>query len=389
MATRRCLRCVGPPKNRIFLNPLRHHRRSSNLSKLFRSYDETNKCNGNVSDIIMDVSAVQNVERELELYPRRLPHNAKPLDAFRGGKRLYVTDISTKYCELKFFYESALFAGTVPSAFTEKGTQIHKALEVVSDTSHGIAPVSVSPEITLNEADELWIKFYHNTLRLQALAENRRSVREIYVFGKLSGVPVSGYIDELAFNASKNEVIINDTKSRHSAKIPEYRDRLTAYHQVLVYYRLLSEMLHMSADQLYTLVSEMFPSVVDLPLSVEFVASLDSSGSAIATNNSTPRAQLAAMAETLARVRSVCTLSKDLSVTYVRGAGSSNPKVLQTLDYQFDKATLDQLLEFSLEFWLGKRDAIGVSMEERAKCRSCAMFSHCEWGQVVHKAAGG
>lgn len=373
MATRRHLR------PRIGIDML-HKRQASNLSDLFKNYD-SRTVPEDVSKIVMEVSNTTSTREIIEprWYPRKLAGSITPYQQFRKGARLYVTDLSTKYCELKFFYEEAMFKEKT-TTYTKEGTQVHKALEVVSDQQLGVVPVPAEIEPEMSDADQLWAKFYHNVARLKAMLENRLSVREIYVFGKISQAYVSGYIDELKYK--DQQITVNDTKSRHSSKIPEFRDRLTAYHQVLVYHHLLDTMINSDLEMLEKTVVAMFPNLLDVPLSAVVKETLN-------VTDNTPRDRLRLMVDILREVKRSCILSNHLQVTYVKRTSADESSVLDTLNYQFDQQTLDELLEFSMGFWLGKREAIGVSIEERNKCRFCAMYPHCEWGHIVKKAADG
>lgn len=66
---------------------------------------------------------------------------------------------------------------------------------------------------------------------------------------------------------------------------------------------------------------------------------------------------------------------------------TSGIKVLANLAYEVDQERLDNLLQFSTDFWIGKRPPLGVESDEiGVKCGNCVWARVCDWRNKMESA---
>ncbi|ANB12365.1 hypothetical protein AWJ20_616 [Sugiyamaella lignohabitans] len=298
-----------------------------------------------------------------------------PLSLYRNNKKLNVTDISTKYCELLDFYD--LRSGKkVETAAMAAGTVVHLALE--KEAEKHLVKVTLPDTLKLSREEEMAKKFLDLIARLNAMLAGH-AVREFYTFGLVDDCLITGYIDELG-RGPDNSLIISDTKSRVKGTLPPVSQRLSAYHQLLVYHKLLLSMLHdselaQSLPRLY----EAFEVDPNRPFSNEFVIALENKYSSLSLIESRLR-------ELLHKVAFKLNVSDEIQVSYRRSTGTNAGALIDTCRYIYDEQAFQELKEFSLQFWRGERDAIGVDPAERNKCRTCQWFDRCEWRATMDAA---
>ncbi|WFD40736.1 uncharacterized protein MJAP1_003725 [Malassezia japonica] len=275
-----------------------------------------------------------------------------------------------------------------------RGTEIHDALE------REVQPVELTFRFE-TPADE-WA-LYVLQFAASLCAARRGRAREVPVLGFVHGRLVRGIVDELRFE--KGGVVVSDTKTRHSARLPSEADQMQARLQCMLYKRLI--------DGLYTgitgtempgrdphaepvafaAVAETLRIDLDARLSDAFLQDV---AEMIATT-ATPwhvaqvdglslrtAVDLAREALLLLLQDTPMPIGEKLELVYVcRGnakplgveAFADAPDVLQTYLYH-----LFTLLR-------GVRRPEGVDVQSTRRCDSCAWREGCEWRAAQASAA--
>lgn len=295
-----------------------------------------------------------------------------PADIFHVSK-LNVTTLTLPYCELRSLYERCQGERRVSKAMAA-GTKAHAKLEKVALDKAQVKVIKIPNDIDeLLSKEERWAqKIIGQITTLRALKEGH-TVRELYVHGILGGFLITGYIDEI--NPNNGLVDIVDIKTRTSSLEPDLTQRLSAYHQVQIYYELLRQMTsdplknfedlysHMALDPLKTFGLD-FQNFLKDNLCKEY------------SNLKSLESELVAILKYFDGE-----ISDILRVKYITLGG----KLKGEASYQYDYSALAQLIDYSLGFWKGTRSPLGVSSSEIQKCTNCTMRSKCKWSELLHE----
>uniref|UniRef100_A0A060T6V7 Exonuclease V, mitochondrial n=1 Tax=Blastobotrys adeninivorans TaxID=409370 RepID=A0A060T6V7_BLAAD len=298
-----------------------------------------------------------------------LPHRldkVSPMALFRPQK-FSVTDLTTQYCELRSFYQFIMSEPPIDTRRMEEGTRIHKELE-------DAAKVSVQvPEEAVHTPEDAWAaKFLTNIDTIGQFHQNGMT-RELYVFGTLRGHLVTGYIDLVEMTADKRCRIV-DTKTRKSHSLPVESQQASAFHQLLLYHELFDQLRGDPIDM--KVLADRMGIDPQRPISQML---LDTFGK--------PAQSLQSVYQDLNQAFSTLPPpSSNLRVDYMTNVGRGvhrHVTTLASIEYQFDPAVLDELIEFSLAFWQGQRNPLGVQAHELTKCEWCPMAPKCKWRESL------
>lgn len=323
-----------------------------------------------------------------------------PFDRFRARRKaLSVTDlVSGVWCEQQFKYR--LERGFKRTSAMKKGTKAHKVLEEEIHTT-------VQVEITTNE-DQWGLKLFN---MCQGLLSLRRGglTRELNVFGFLNGHFIQGIIDEISYTNPRAHVVteappaaasdensdsdsdggvplpidltgssppstpkhklvayVSDTKTRATQTIPGGSQFRSTALQLMFYHHLLSGLLAGDVD--FPKVLENFELDGSKNFSDNFLAQIASLDSDISIEELLENSSLWGLWRILQRKlrESINTVSDTLTVNY-RSQKYSN--IMETKTFDHDKAFLTKHLNHTIDWWEGKRPAVGVEIEEAWKCK--------------------
>ncbi|KAJ7083386.1 exonuclease V [Mycena belliarum] len=221
-------------------------------------------------------AAGPSISIEIEATPME---NQTPIHKYRWRGTLSVTDIvSLAWCEVQFDYglqqKRSRRLADRPASFTldsgkqivvqqdvaarndkttKRGRFIHKELEL--ELQHEEIKIGISSE------EERWALRLLNFLSSLVSLITEGCVREVPVVGIVNGVAVVGIIDELRLRAppssaaellptttdptppSEHTIRVIDTKTRRSSSLPSDEDTEPARLQVMLYHRLLADLL--------------------------------------------------------------------------------------------------------------------------------------------------
>ncbi|CAN6604714.1 hypothetical protein TRVA0_002S04566 [Trichomonascus vanleenenianus] len=319
------------------------------------------------------------------------------LRAVVGTTKYSVTDLATHYCELRTFYDTITVEPRQDRESMTRGTEIHLSLEKSVNIEE---MVKLDPSVLLTREDEWARKLYTAKTRLDQLNDLGK-VREVYVIGLVNDRVVSGYIDLLDVTQD-GEIKIIDTKSRASKTLPLESQQRSAFHQVQLYRYLLNAMITEGRGYLNTFeeIARRLHLQMDVPLSQELVELMypppeESSGLfseelSDYTDGSGEKALrdvVRDLAETLHQLRRP--VSDRMEVEYVGRRGRGREKEIYTIgsiEFAYDEESVHQLADYSLAFWEGKRNPMGVPVDEYYKCMHCSMAPRCRWKASISQS---
>ena len=384
-------------KSVVVVRPLLFKKFSSTSVRIneFDKKDDNKLAAGSIQDGFLNHTVSELIKSQFKEYAdvtasdRFLPTKLNP-----GAPRLYdkkfsVTDLSGQYCELLKFYDLILTPSVRETTKAmDRGTEIHKMLETAANRDDNRIIVSKEGEILLTKEDVWATKLLNLYAGLRDFFLFDK-VREVYVFGILNDELVTGYIDLLQrTDNDPHRIKLVDSKSRSRKSLPGVYQQITAYHQLLIYHKLFRQMIDGETN-----IGRMFEILEldpDRELNTDLIASAeDPDGHLVGgLRTTTLRSLIHSLQESVfARYQKH---SFDLMVEYITMRGRGENKEVHTvgkLEYDYDEKTLRQVLDYSLGFWRGTRDSIGVSVEEIDKCKSCKLQEKCEWTHKLQQTS--
>lgn len=330
----------------------------------------------------------------------------------------------------------------------QQGSKVHKKLE---DEVHTTVKIEI-----INKEDGFGLRLWNLVQGLRTLRDTGLT-RELEVWGLVDGNLVNGVIDHLGYDnpnpefeeelssqgsqpsqsqavisdyfpppksgkpsVSNRQIFLTDVKTRGSLAPVSTTIIRPAKIQLLLYHRLLSDMVAdnldffkvfrrygLDADERF---SDTFMSQIgelhdeiffDTPTSSaeEYMELLRNAGKGSATQDDSstvmPEPDSSPGVPDLLNygsLRELVTLVKDeIRLTFPRGADSLGPilrvqyvfredgRELTTHDFPVSPATLDAYLAGDMSWWRGERRPAGVTIEEAFKCSSCEFAARCKW----------
>lgn len=239
--------------------------------KLLKSYDKNNDAlEKMLYDSFQDFSSQLGVKL------------AESLKMLNNSKYYFANNPQNTFKQFKDLLDHGKISKR-QKTFMDSGTALHKKIE---------ESIKAETDLTLPDIEELklsssgvWAsRFLDTMMKMQNMyiraielskngmdatslsLSNSLKAREIYVFGEHNGNIITGFIDQVGlevFNeaemfdaketgdssASSSSglpsdlmLVVTDTKTRMSPTLPPLSQRISAYHQVLIYQKLLSDM---------------------------------------------------------------------------------------------------------------------------------------------------
>lgn len=310
-----------------------------------------------------------------------------PFERFKPKGYLSVTDLVGKYCELMSYYEMWTGVRREQTASMRAGTDVHRELELMAQRDiPGELVEAYSQLVPVAESnEEQWaLKMFDIVAKAVALA-NGASARELYVVGELHGTIVTGYIDEVRLDGATMTVV--DTKSRATLRLPPQSQINSAYHQVLIYQRLLAMLLDGTTSLEVCL--ERLGLDMDSPFSGAFVDVLRGTAhnlSSLGLGDVLTLRSLARSAQ-CAVSRLPHALADATVVEYISSAPTRSAEHIGKVEFDRDDATLDEVLQFAFDMWHGRRYPLGVDAADINRCVRCQFKYRCQWRKLAQEYA--
>jgi exonuclease V len=273
-----------------------------------------------------------------------------------------ISDISSQYwCERQMEYNYRY--GRRITEEIKGGRLIHEELEEETNV-----PVILQPK---SYADAMYKNLYESCVALDSLKKNGKT-REVRLYGFLSSYKLVGKVDELQFE--DGTTMISEDKTRASAKIPSESQMLTHKIQVLLYRRLLGDIV---AGR-YT--SENFRKAYGtstLRITEEFRHQLGALGIGTALQS------VDAVADSYFKGMLSLRVSDTLQLRYIDQFTGNEIKLYK---FQYSNEEAQQIVQYALKYWDGERKSLPVPEQESWKCNYCVFFGkECKvwWPQKV------
>lgn len=324
------------------------------------------------------------------------------LSIYRKSRILSVTDlVSVHWCDVQVSYALEMSSGqSVSRLETTKamiqGTERHEILEKEFHDKVIIKDITTSEDICA-------VRWFHLLIGLNELQIHGRS-REFPVMSVLNrensrfssmteSILISGVIDEICLPKTcfsddiSSSIRIHEVKTRSSKRLPSKSQQEQAQLQILLYGKLLSDMLN-HTNEIYRHAQETLLLDMKLPLSDELQIHLQ-------VND--PGGFLASHAYPLVTLDILWQwIEKEFAKTFVHlKLDQIQPtSMIYEVDYEYEGISLERVqytycssfvhrkLEQSLKFWtspLAFASFKGVTIEEAWKCGCCEFADICIW----------
>jgi len=270
-------------------------------------------------------------------------------------KGIAVTDLSAQlWCEKQL--EFTLDKGRKETKEMKIGKDRHRKLH-----EEVAVLVKVEPKTFV---DVIALKLHNSKVGLNRLITSGMT-REIPLFGRINSLFVTGITDELYLKGSY--FLILDTKTRQRDSMPTEAQKRTTRFQLMLYNRLIQD-----------LISKKF-TAEDLLNFYEFKPS-DSISNGL-------KEQIKDMNEEIEpNIKQLCDETFRLfqrlpypeKLMQIRYEYQQNKKLIGKDEFIFDDSTFNKDCNFVEEFWLGKRNAIPVGINNSWKCNFCEFNDACE-----------
>jgi exonuclease V len=261
-----------------------------------------------------------------------------------------VTDIAMQYwCEKQMELNYLFGPSFISPDKVHAGKEMHEKLE--SEIS---VPITLQPK---NYADYLFKDFYKGYTSMSLLDKNKKA-REISIYGMVDNFKLIGKIDEV--DISNASAVIVENKTRESDKIPSEAQTLTNKIQIIIYRKLLNDILQ---DRFgYEKFSATY-SLSKMYLTDEFIVQLDALGieKSLQSLNEISRKFF----DSIAHIKN---LNDEM---YLRYINRNTGEVMKSITIKYDESYANEILSFTMKYWHGARQALPVPEKEIWKCSFC------------------
>lgn len=369
---------------------------SSNTESTFGDIRST----GAISTGTIPTSVKETAKPERNIITIPKPDGTTLLERI-GQHHVSVTGLIPKYCEVRYYYD-LIFDVRYESKMLERGTRIHEVLERQQnqEIEDVLRIIETLPTKVVNRD-----RVFESIVRILELVRNG-SVRELYLqgiipYGDGKNVLVSGIIDKLHLDKN-GEVVITDTKTRASkTAVPTQESIQNAKFQTFIYRQMLDNLVlgkfshetwnahHGDFDLDSVDFTTELGSAVKKPLEDTLIMMAHNKAR---VNNLTHMESLRkkyADAWSIASFQSLLsdlyrmiipTVSTQTEVEFMyQNARNDEIRTISHHQFTFDRALMNEVVEFSMEFWDYRRPSLGVQSSQYARCTNCHWKNQCEW----------
>lgn len=209
--------------------------------------------------------------------------------------------------------------------------------------------------------------------------KSRGLEREIAVFGDPfgMGILIKGIIDQLQYSPETGELILLDYKTRRSNSLPSPEQKRGHFLQLMLY-KCMLDLLLCGATPM-NLLSQHANLVFDVPLTSGPIKHIQQCGlQSLLIGDKNQKVLFGEVAEGISKL--IAGLGLPLvSTLVVQYEYQASGEVLGTEAVEYDENWMKLELETCFSFWMGRRPARGVDIEESWKCDSCQFRDICVW----------
>lgn len=266
-----------------------------------------------------------------------------------------VTDLSAQlWCEKQL--EFALERGRKETAEMKAGKDRHRKLH-----EEVAVLVKVKPKTFV---DTVALRLHNAQVGLKRLIINGMT-REIPLFGKINSLFVMGITDELYLKEGHLHIL--DTKTRQRDSMPTEAQKRTTKFQLMLYNKLIQNLI----SKKFTIedLLSFYGFKASDNISNDFKKQINDIGDEIEPNIG----QLCD--ETFKLFQRLPCPERLMQIRYEY---QQNKKLIGKDEFSFDDSAFNRDCNFVEEFWLGKRKAIPVGINNSWKCNFCEFNDICE-----------
>lgn len=236
------------------------------------------------------------------------------------------------------------------------GTEMHQVLE---ESVMG-PPVEFTEEAAMefSAEDAHALRLGDVVSRWRHLVDTSKA-REISVYGTIRGIQLKGVIDEAAID-EKSRIHLVDTKT-YAGDLAVYKQRL-AYHQLLVYYELMGQMIKgkVDIDQLAHEKAKKCDFLVPLHRDIQ-----------AAWGYGTLQEMMDGWKDSLNKLSSG-SMAEEVRADFIDRRNHNTDQI----EFKHDVDTAEQLFAFRSELLSGQRPPLPLSRSV-GSCRFCPHFADC------------
>ena len=203
--------------------------------------------------------------------------------------------------------------------------------------------------------------------------------REITVFGDPfeMGILINGVIDQLQYSPESRELILLDYKTRRSNSLPSSEQKRGHSLQLMLYKCMLDFLLR-GATQM-SLLSQHANLVFSTPLTSGPIEHIRQCGlHSLLIGDNSKEVFFGEVAEGIGKL--IAGLGLPLvSTLVVQYEHQATGEVIGIETVEYNEQWMKAELDTCFSFWLGKRPARGVDIEQIWKCDSCQFRDICVW----------
>ena len=238
--------------------------------------------------------------------------------------------------------------------------------------------------------EDKWAIRLLNTYNQLSIIKEGKLEREISVFGELFdvGVLLNGIVDQLQYCKDKEELIVTDLKTRRTNTLPS-RSQVAGHKLQVMIYKMLLDGLTRGESKMDSLVEHLrlnrstrLTNSVTEHICVAGLRSIftpSNSDEILCEDDLDMKLTFGDFIHTIGSLIRGLDLPPVNSLTiYYEHQGSN--EVIGVQDVAFDESWVREMLESSVGFWRGKREATGPDIEDLDfKCVSCQFKNVCVW----------
>lgn len=284
-------------------------------------------------------------------------------DASALPQRLSVTSFKTQICELREQFYLERNTKRVSTDAMNRGTRIHNKIDEYYAQGK-IAEIRLDGLENVYESDRYAKKLIDLAEKFDRLSAGD-TVRELRVVGEVSGIILTGIIDQVGIDET-GRLSIRETKTSSFQHAPQVWKQRIAYHQTTLYHHLLSKMLkdpqfdilkYVVRDE-FDLKTQLHPNIVSVYPSLHSLECVYTH--ILQSYDDFKKLNLE--------------LSQEFWVDFIDKGDMKNMK---SYCYNFDSNMLEAILEFRLDLFRRLRDPLPVDPECTSVCVRCPFVDEC------------
>ncbi|XP_071502624.1 exonuclease V-like [Diadema antillarum] len=316
-----------------------------------------------------------------------------PLQLLKGTY-LSVTDLTSQaWCERKMVYDSSPEGQLVLALLETADRQEAMKMEAIKVETMKVGSnihlkreleVHTIKKVKAKTREDKWaIKFLNLFISVNQLLRggggeggvaSRCIVREIPICGRpfQNGPFVVGVIDEVRYNSHGQLEIVEFKTRANTRSIPSLAQRNKDKLQVMVYKELFDEAV--CGLLMKDSIMEALRLDPDKPLHDDIIA-----------HSLTVHLDATTVGDIVTAVLERFPFLAKIDSVSVEYSSQKDEAPFFVSEYEFDPVWLKDRLDHFSEFWDGRREPVGVDVEEAWKCNFCQYKEGCDWREKMHK----